>query len=80
MAKPVTSTIKWVADKIGSVAAIFGWSKPRNVEQVCLYQNVPGWGYSLYKGIDNSVPLAFDPNNELGDLRMFFLLELTRWR
>nr|AAL05920.1 capsid protein [Acute bee paralysis virus]AAL05921.1 capsid protein [Acute bee paralysis virus] len=72
MAKPVTSTIKWVADKIGSVAAIFGWSKPRNLEQVNLYQNVPGWGYSLYKGIDNSVPLAFDPNNELGDLRDVF--------
>nr|7BC3_C Chain C, Structural polyprotein [Kashmir bee virus] len=47
-------------------------SKPRNQNQVMPLQNVPGWGYSLYKGIDMSVPLAYDPNNELGDLRDVF--------
>nr|5LWG_C Chain C, VP3 [Israeli acute paralysis virus]5LWI_C Chain C, VP2 [Israeli acute paralysis virus] len=47
-------------------------SKPRNQQQVCPLQNVPAWGYSLYKGIDMSVPLAYDPNNELGDLKDVF--------
>lgn len=72
IAKPVTAAVKWFADIVGGVAAIFGWSKPRNQNQVMPYQNVPGWGYSLYKGIDMSVPLAYDPNNELGDLRDVF--------
>lgn len=72
IAKPVTAAVKWFADVVGTVAAIFGWSKPRNQNQVMPYQNVPAWGYSLYKGIDMSVPLAYDPNNELGDLKDVF--------
>lgn len=72
IAKPITSAVKWFADIVGGVASIFGWSKPRNQNQVMPYQNVPAWGYSLYKGIDMSVPLAFDPNNELGDLKDVF--------
>lgn len=72
IAKPVTSAVKWFADIVAGVASIFGWSKPRNQNQVMPYQNVPGWGFSLYKGIDMSVPLAFDPNNELGDLKDVF--------
>nr|ACD01404.1 structural polyprotein [Israeli acute paralysis virus] len=72
IAKPVTTAVKWFADVVGTVAAIFGWSKPRNQQQVCPLQNVPAWGYSLYKGIDMSVPLAYDPNNELGDLKDVF--------
>lgn len=72
IAKPVTTAVKWFADVVGCVASIFGWSKPRNQNQVMPYQNVPGWGFSLYKGIDMSVPLAFDPNNELGDLKDVF--------
>jgi hypothetical protein len=70
--KPVTSCVKWFADRVAQVAAIFGWSKPRNQNQVTLVANTPGWGASLYKGIDMSVPLAFDPNNELGDLNDVF--------
>lgn len=70
--KPVTAAVKWFADIVGNVAAIFGWSKPRNQNQVTPYQNVPAWGMSLYKGIDMSVPLAYDPNNELGDLNDVF--------
>nr|QGN03907.1 CRPV capsid superfamily [Kashmir bee virus] len=72
IAKPITSAVKWFADIVGGVASIFGWSKPRNQNQIMPYQNVPAWGYSLYKGIDMSVPLAFDPNNELGDLKDVF--------
>nr|QJI52175.1 MAG: CRPV capsid superfamily protein [Dicistroviridae sp.] len=72
IAKPVTAAVKWFADIVGTVASIFGWSKPRNQNQVMPYQNVPAWGYSLYKGIDMSVPLAYDPNNELGDLKDVF--------
>lgn len=72
IAKPVTAAVKWFADIVGGVAAVFGWSKPKNQEQVCAYQNTPGWGMSLYKGIDMSVPLAYDPNNELGDAKDVF--------
>lgn len=62
----VAKTVGWVADLVGGVASIFGWSKPINMDRVNRYENIPGYGYSHYDSIDNSVVLGMTASNELG--------------
>lgn len=61
-AKPV----KWVSDVVGGVASIFGWSKPATVEENCKLTNVPGFGMTHIKGIDESNSLAMNQDYQLG--------------
>lgn len=64
--KKVADAVGWVADAIKKVASLFGWSKPTYQEAVCPLINVPGMGYTHYKGVDMGVPLALSTQNELG--------------
>jgi hypothetical protein len=62
----VASTVSWVSDLVGGVASMFGWSKPINMDRASRFGNVPGYGFTHYNTIDNSIVLGLTSQNELG--------------
>lgn len=61
----IGGTVKWISDIVGSIAGIFGWSRPNSMSAVVAYQNVPGKYYTHIKAEDQSVALALSQENEL---------------
>lgn len=54
------STAGWVADAIGGVASMFGWSKPTNIDNVQLFKQNPFQNMATCDGKDNNAPLTLD--------------------
>nr|APG76668.1 hypothetical protein 2 [Wuhan insect virus 11]APG78470.1 hypothetical protein 2 [Wuhan insect virus 11] len=61
----IAPTVGWVADIVGGLASIFGWSKPQRMEPVLELVNLPGKNYAHTTNIDNSVSLSLSNQNEL---------------
>ncbi|UXD80065.1 putative capsid protein [Linepithema humile virus 1] len=62
----VAKAVETGAAIVGGIASILGWSKPHSMDKVNPLVNIPGLGYTHYKGIDMGVPLALTVENELG--------------
>lgn len=62
----VASTVGWLADLVGGVASVFGWSKPVNADPVCRLANIPAYGFTHAEGQDAGTVLGLTPRNELG--------------
>lgn len=61
-------TASWLADTVGRTAAVFGFSRPINVEHVArMEKNIFPYLAST-DGPDNSIPLALSYKNELGHM------------
>lgn len=61
----IGGTVKWIADIVGGISGIFGWSRPNGMSAVVAYQNVPGKYFTHIKAEDQSVALALSQENEL---------------
>lgn len=72
----IAGTVGWVSDIVGSVASIFGFSRPTSTEPVTKIINVPAHGYTYSQNIDQSVILASQPDNELGPQTKIFQTEI----
>lgn len=68
----VASTVQWVSDRIGQVASIFGLSKPTSVSENVRISNVPGYGSTHIKTIDQGNSLALNNDYKLGGLKDVF--------
>lgn len=61
----VASAVSWVSNIVGSVASIFGWSRPTNMEGNTVVSNIPAKNYTHIEAIDESVVLGLSNRNEL---------------
>lgn len=61
----IANGVGWIADIVGGIANIFGWSRPNSYTQVAPLQNVPGKFYTHTMAEDQSVSLALSNKNEL---------------
>nr|AXA52580.1 putative capsid [Linepithema humile virus 1] len=61
----IADAVSTGAGIVGGIASIFGWSKPHSMDKITPLANIPGLGYTHYKGIDMGVPLALTVENEL---------------
>jgi hypothetical protein len=61
----IASGVGWIADIVGNVASMFGWSRPTHMKEVCELANVPGKNYTHVEAIDNGVNLSLSNKNEL---------------
>lgn len=68
----IATGVSWVADIVGGIANIFGWSKPNSYAQVTPLQNVPGKFYTHFDSEDQSVSLSLTAKNELDKLDNIF--------
>jgi hypothetical protein len=65
------SGVSWLSDTIGRTAAVFGYSRPINLEHANRMDKVIFPYLASTDGPDNSVPLALSYKNELGSLQGF---------
>lgn len=68
----IATDVKWVSDMVGNVASLFGFSKPTTVQENCKLSNIPGYGSTHMKTIDQGNSLALNNDYKLGDQRDVF--------
>ncbi|UTQ50717.1 MAG: capsid protein [Novo Mesto dicistrovirus 1] len=61
----IASGVSWVANIVGNIASIFGWSRPTHMKEICELANVPGKNYTHIEAIDMGVNLSLSNRNEL---------------
>lgn len=61
----IASGVSWVANIVGNIAGIFGWSRPTHMKEICEVSNVPGKNYTHVEAIDMGVNLSLSNRNEL---------------
>lgn len=57
--------VKWVADIVGGVASVFGWSAPINLEHGYRVVRNPAMYATNVNKVDNSMPLSLWTDNEV---------------
>lgn len=63
--KEVAGGISWLANIVGNIASIFGWSRPTHMGRNQEFANVPAKNYTHVEAIDNGVNLSLSNRNEL---------------
>ncbi len=61
----IASGVSWVANIVGNIASMFGWSRPTHMKEIYELANVPGKNYTHIEAIDMGVNLSLSNRNEL---------------
>jgi len=58
---------EWASDIVGSVANVFGWSRPVEGSHAPPLSHIPGRGFCQFTAKDNAVILAMSNDNEIAE-------------
>lgn len=70
-ARIVTTPLSWVATALGSVASLFGWSKPLTVQTTTIMRQKTAKYMNNYDGIDLSDNLGLACDNSIQQMPLF---------